>query len=312
MPTAHINGIDTWYERSGAGDGSRPVVMLTHGFAGPASAGWPPIVDDFKRRYDVITYDVRAHGYTTVPSDESTVTMPQFAADLDALMEHLGIEQAHIAGISMGGMISAQFACDYPHRLRSLSLIDTLAGNAAATPDGGAGADPAPSRDNPITVERLVANAFERIGHLAEKYGVEEVVARENKHRHEVDEYARFAVKTLEEQDEENYDHKVRHMTQRGFVASARALRDRPDLTSRTPSITAPTLVSCGEWDLFYPGAVRDASLIPNRRFVTIRRSAHDTLAYQPHLWYQAITAFIDDVEAGRDIKADVVLEPEQ
>jgi pimeloyl-ACP methyl ester carboxylesterase len=308
MPTAHINGIDTWYERSGTGNGSRPVVMLTHGFAGPASAGWPPIVDDFKRRYDVITYDVRAHGRTTTPADESTVTMPQFAADLDALMDHLGIEQAHIAGISMGGMISAQFACDFPHRLRSLSLIDTIAGNAAAIPGDEPSANP--SADDPLTVERLVANAFARIAHIAEKYGVEEVVARENKHRHEVDQYAQYAVKSLEEADEENYDHKVRHMTPRGFIASAHALRNRPDLTSRTPQVTAPTLVSCGEWDLFYPAAVRDAALIPNRRFVTIRRAAHDTLFFQPHLWYQAMTTFLDDVEAGRDIKSDVVLAP--
>jgi pimeloyl-ACP methyl ester carboxylesterase len=311
MPTARINGIDIWYERSGqeaplspsgrgAGGEGKPVVMLTHGFAGPASAGWPPIVDGFKRRYDVITYDVRAHGRTTVPEDESTVTVPQFAADLDALMEHLGIDRAHVAGISMGGMISAQFACDFPHRLRSLLLCDTIAGN-------GAGAD-----EKAVEVERLVENAMQRIAHLAEKYGVEEVVARESKHRHEVDQYAPLAVKTLEEQDEENYDHKVRHMTRRGFVASARAMHQRPDLTSRTPDITAPALISCGEWDLFYPGAVRDAALIPNRRLVTIRRSAHDTLAYQPHLWFQSVTTFIDDVEAGRDVKADVILDPEK
>ena len=57
---------------------------------------------------------------------------------------------------------------------------------------------------------------------------------------------------------------------------------ERPDLTSRTSKISAPALVSCGEWDLFYPCAVRDGRLIPSAKFVTIREAGHDTVNYQP------------------------------
>jgi len=291
----HVNGIDLWYERSG---GAGPTLVLTHGFAGP-TPGWPPIIDDFRRQFDLVLYDVRAHGNTAEPTDASTVTVPQFAADLAGLMDALGIEQAHVGGVSMGGMISAQFACDYPRRLRSLLLCDTTAGNAQG-PDEAADA-----------AERSLVNAFEQMAHIAEKYGMEELVERENRYRHEQDPYAHLQIFDLEEQDRRNRRNKIDFMTRTGYLAASRALRERPDLTSRTPSITVPTLVSCGEWDLFYPCAVRDHRLIPNSRLVTIRGAAHATPDYQPRLWLRAVADFIADVEAGRDVRGEMESAPQ-
>ena len=113
---------------------------------------------------------------------------------------------------------------------------------------------------------------------------------------------------SLEEQDAKNVLQKVEHMTEAGFLAAARAVLNRPDLAGRTPSIAAPTLVSCGEWDLFYPCAVRDHALIPNSRFVTIRGAAHSTPDYRPQLWKRAVLEFLDDVEAGRDVRGEFEL----
>ncbi|HLB23234.1 MAG TPA: alpha/beta hydrolase [Dehalococcoidia bacterium] len=292
MPTVHLNGIDLWYERSG---GAGPTLVLTHGFAGPSSCGWPPVIEEFKRRFDLVLYDVRAHGRTTVP-DPATVTVPQFAADLAALMDALDIERAHIGGVSMGGIISAQFACDYPERLRSLLLCDTIAGNGQG-PDEAANA-----------VERVMIDAFERMAALVERHGLEELARRENRYRRERDPYAHLSALSLDEQDAKNWREKVECTTKEGFLAANRALRERPDLTSRTPAIVAPTLVSCGEWDLFYPGARRDHSLIPNSRFVTIRGAAHSTPDYTPGLWLRACTEFIDAVEADVDVRGEFEL----
>ena len=66
-----------------------------------------------------------------------------------------------------------------------------------------------------------------------------------------------------------------------------------------------PVLVSCGEWDTFYPCAVRDHALIKNSRLVTIRGAAHATPDYKPELWMRAVFDFIDDVEAGRDVRGE-------
>ncbi len=292
MPTARVNGIDIWYERSG---GPGPLLVLTHGFAGP-TAGWPPVVDEFREHFDLLLYDVRAHGRTTVPADPSTVTVPQFAADLAGLLDALGIERAHVGGVSMGGMISAQFACDYPERLRSLLLCDTTAGNRQG-PDAEA-----------TDAEEFLVNAFEMMAHVVEKYGLDGLAERENAYRRTGDAYAHLQYWTLEEQDARNTRSKCEDMTRDGYLMSNKALRDRPDLTSRTPKIAAPALVSCGEWDRFYPCAVRDHKLIPNSRLVTIRGAAHATPDYQPQAWKQAVFDFVADVEAGRDVRGELTL----
>ena len=289
MPVAHVNGIDLWYElTSPPGRDDAPLLVLTHGFAGPR---WPPVVDDFRARFRVLWYHARGHGRSTVPDDPDAYSLPIFAADLAALLNALGIERAHVGGVSMGGMISAQFACDYPERLQSVLLCDTVCGN-------GEGDDAA------RRAEAQVRDAFTRMAAIAERYGMAELVAREDAYRREHDLYARTRTATMEEQDAENAL-KLKLMTQCGYVLTARAIIARPDLVPRLPSVTAPALVSCGEWDMFHPCAVRDAALLQNARLATVRRAAHATPDYQPLLWKRAVFDFIDDVEAGRAVRGE-------
>jgi 2-succinyl-6-hydroxy-2,4-cyclohexadiene-1-carboxylate synthase len=269
---------------------------MTHGFAGP-TVGWGPAIDAFKQRFDLVLYDVRAHGRTGMPADGATVTVPQFAADLAGLMDALDIGRAHIAGVSMGGMISAQFACDFPERAISVGLCDTTAGNRAG-PDQAAN-----------DVEEFLVNAFSTMAHVVEKYGLAGLVERENRYRRDGDQYAKFQALTYEEQDEKNVRQKIDGMTGAGYLAANRALRERPDLTSRTPKLAMPVLVSCGEWDAFYPCALRDHAIIPDSRLVTIGRAAHATPDYRPELWQRAVFDFVHDVEAGRDVRGEVRLD---
>ena len=292
MPTARVGDIDIWYERSG-GDG--PLLILTHGFAGP-TIGWEPIIEDFKSHFDLVLYDVRAHGNTSMPSDTSTVTLLQFAADIAGLMDALAIPRAHIAGVSMGGMISAQFACDFPDRVISLALCDTTAGNRGSS-DAAA-----------IAGEQFLVDALQRLSRVVEKYGLAGLVERENRYRRDGDKYAHLQALSLDEQDAKNARQKVNAMTPEGYIAAARAMIERPDLTSRTPKLTTPVQISCGEWDAFYPCAVRDHALIPNSRLVTVRGAAHATPDYKPQLWKRAIFDFIADVEAGRNVAGEFEL----
>ena len=294
MPFAKINGLDTWYDVSTPTRPDAPFVAMTHGFAGPS---WLPIVDQFRARFRVIDYHVRGHGRTTVPEDAAAYSVPQFAADLAGLLDVLDIERAHIAGVSMGGMISAQFACDYPSRVRSLVLCDTTAGNTDC--DDAAG-----------DAERELVRLFAQLARIVEKHGLAGLVERENRYRREQDPHAATSVQSLDEQDSKN-NLKLVEMTDRGYLLANRALRERPDLTHRTPGITAPTLVSCGEWDMFYPCAQRDHRLMANSRMATIRHAAHATPDYQPELWKRAVFDFIDDVEAGRDVRGEVEYAPE-
>lgn len=294
MAIAHVNGIDLWYDDGFAPKPGDRVLAYSHGFAAPTMFATPVFEELWARLREMhiepLQYDVRAHGNTTMP-DAATVTMPQFAADLRALLDHLGVSSAYIMGVSMGGMVSAQFACDYPRYVKALLLVDTTAGNQG---------DPATAE-----IERSMSESISRMGQIVAKHGLRELVERENRYRHEKDQYASESAQPLEVQDQRNFM-KLDAMTDAGYAAGANALATRPDLTSRTPSITAPTLVSCGEWDLFYPLAQRDARLIPNRRFATVRGAAHDTPNFTPERFLASVLDFIRDVEAGRDVRGDV------
>ena len=295
MAIVRINGIDLWYDDDFRVPPGWQVMAYTHGFAGPTGeppAVFPRLIDELAAmKIAFLQYDVRGHGNTSVPAAE-TFSVPQYAADLRALLDHLGVAQAYIMGVSMGGMVSAQFACDYPEYVKALLLVDTTAGNMG---------DPATA-----DVERTVVDAFERMEAIVRKHGVRGLVERENRYRHETDPHAAESLQSLEDQDAKNW-RKVVEMTDEGYLAAAAALRTRPDLTTRTPSIAAPALVSCGEWDLFYPLAQRDARLLPNRRFATVRGAAHDSVNYQPERFLASVLDFVRDVEGGRDIRGDRV-----
>eukprot|EP00127_Corallochytrium_limacisporum_P001822 Clim_evm7s85 gene=Clim_evmTU7s85 len=79
-----------------------------------------------KGDYDILAYDNRGCGESSVPSIFNTTK--QMADDLSKLMEHLGWDQAHIVGISMGGMIAQEFAYWHTEKAISVSLLNTTAG----------------------------------------------------------------------------------------------------------------------------------------------------------------------------------------
>src|SRR3972149_6632887 len=119
MPTVAANGIDIYYELWGQG----PPLVMAHGFCGSTDEWRAPVLPlAQRRRRRLLLYDIRGHGRSSAPEDPALYSMPIFAADQAALMRTLGIEHAHAGGGSMGGMVAAQFAVDYPEMLTSLLL----------------------------------------------------------------------------------------------------------------------------------------------------------------------------------------------
>ncbi len=277
MPTIHANGIDIRYEvlRSAAGT---PLV-LTHGFAGPLDA-WGSEVLPLAEKRTLVRYDVRGHGRTSVPRDREAYSMPIFAADLAALLKALGIPRAHIGGVSMGGMITAQFAVDYPDICESVLLCDTTCGN---------GADPGPGGE----WERQMPRGLSMLAHIAEAYGLEETLRREQEWKTANDPHLAASPYTFAEDYE-----RIRLMSVDGYLGAAHAIVTRPDLTERVREITAPTLVMIGEWDDFLPCAVRDHELIPGSRLVVRDRCAHGS-RWRQETFISEIETFLADVEAG-------------
>lgn len=100
-------------------------LFLIHGI-GASHATWDGVVNALDGRYRCITYDLRGHGISPLP--DGTFQLDALVADLEALRKKLGIESAHVAGHSLGGMIGPAYARCFPERVRSLGLLSTAAG----------------------------------------------------------------------------------------------------------------------------------------------------------------------------------------
>lgn len=106
-------------------EGTGPALFLIHGI-GAARDTWRFAMPVLREHFTVISYDLRGHGSSPVPKE--AFDLDDLVADLEALREKLGIEQAHFAGHSLGGMIGPAYARKYPDRVLSVGLLSTAAG----------------------------------------------------------------------------------------------------------------------------------------------------------------------------------------
>lgn len=118
MPRIRSNGIDLHYVVSG--DGQQ--LLLIHGL-GSSARDWELQVAEFSKTYRVITFDLRGHGQSDKPP--GPYSMSVFAADTAGLLAALGIESAHVAGLSLGGAIAFQLAIDSPALVRTLVIVNS-------------------------------------------------------------------------------------------------------------------------------------------------------------------------------------------
>ncbi len=86
------------------------------------------MVPALARRWRVVRLDLRGHGRSQVPPEELPLSMPRLVADVAELLNHLGIEAAHVVGNAMGGCVAQNFALAAPARVSSLCLFASLPG----------------------------------------------------------------------------------------------------------------------------------------------------------------------------------------
>jgi 3-oxoadipate enol-lactonase len=211
VTTASVNGITIAYSDSG-GDG--PAVVLSHGYLMDSSM-FGPQVEALAPEYRVITWDGRGFGGTRATGPFSYWDS---AADVIGLLDHLGVDQAVLGGMSQGGFVSLRAALLAPQRVRALILIDSQAGQE----------DPA------------AAPAYEQMEQIWMEQGplpVQDVVASIilGPPDGPVDYAPWFA----------RWDGADRHELRLAF----RCLMDRDDITGRLGEITCPALILHGTAD---------------------------------------------------------------
>ena len=128
------------WERHGHG----PTLLLIQGL-GYARWGWEPVVEPLARSFEVLVFDNRGIGGSDAPPGPYTAA--QLAADAVRVLDEAGVERAHVAGTSLGGMVAQELVLAHPERVDRLVL--------SCTTPGGPKAFPMPQR----TVDLMLAQA---------------------------------------------------------------------------------------------------------------------------------------------------------
>jgi pimeloyl-ACP methyl ester carboxylesterase len=114
-----VNGVKLHYHQAGSG----PDLVMIHGLKGSLAFWELRLVPELSRNFRILTYDLRGHGQSDMPP--TGYSSRDLAADLLALLDHLGVEQPHLVGHSLGGVVAAHLAAVSPDRIASLTISDS-------------------------------------------------------------------------------------------------------------------------------------------------------------------------------------------
>jgi pimeloyl-ACP methyl ester carboxylesterase len=150
MAKVQVKGLQMAYEIDGLGE----PLLLIGGFT-MVKESWELQVVALAKRFRVVSFDNRGVGETTVPTEPFSVA--HMAADTVGLMDALGIDSAHVFGVSMGGLIAQVLALDYPDRVRKVALgCTTHGGRHAVQPQKQVMEILAKASDPSISVEAAI------------------------------------------------------------------------------------------------------------------------------------------------------------
>lgn len=252
------NGYDIGYEESGAG-GATPIVFL-HGVGSDKSV-WRPQLDYFGRERRAVAFDYPGYGDSD-PAPKGT-TRDDYASAIISAMHELGIDRAHVCGLSLGGVVAVAMHHADSKRCASLILADTF----AVHPEGRAIYERGVAASGNL---RAVAEA--RVDVLLAQPADPSV-------RSEV-------VETMARIDPAAYC----------IGAEAVWLADQRD---RAEQIHVPTLVLVGDRDLVTPPELSNelVDLIPDARMQVIAGAGHISNLEKPEAFNRAVDEFIGEFE---------------
>jgi 3-oxoadipate enol-lactonase len=261
---AQLNGLDIAYSDQGKGQ----AILFIHGY--PLSkAMWEHQVKDLSTAFRVIAIDLRGHGESDAPLWFSTMEM--FADDLRALLDHLSVQKAVVAGLSMGGYAAFAFYRKYRDRVRGLVLADTRP--QPDSPEGKQG-----RFKTAQTAHKEGANA------IAEAMLPKLLTPNTIKTRPDVVQKTRQIMTA---------------MPVTGIASDLMAMSERPDSVPLLPEIRCPVLVIVGEQDGLTPPA--DAKLMVERiagaRLEIVPDAAHLSNIEQPEIFNRAVRKFLESLD---------------
>ena len=276
MPYATADdGVKLAYEEAGQGV---PVIFV-HEYAGDLRS-WEPQMRHFARRYRCVAYNARGYPPSDVPPTPASYSQARAADDIAAVLDHLGVAQAHIVGLSMGGFATLHFG--FRHAVRARSLV--VAGC-------GYGADPAKRADFRAEAEAVVAyiqaNGMET---FAAKYAVGPSRVQ------------------FERADPRGFAEFIRQLAEHSPLGSINTQlgvqRERPslyDLTAEMQALRVPALVVTGDedWPCLLPGVLLKQN-IPSAALAVMPNCGHAINLEDPDQFNRIVGDFLAQVDSGR------------
>jgi 3-oxoadipate enol-lactonase len=241
-----IGGRRLFHQRRGTGE----PLLLIMGMSGTHLSWGEPFLADLERDFDVVVYDHRGIGRSD--PETQAFSIADLAEDAAGILDALGWDEAHVFGISMGGMIAQELALRHPERIRTLTLGCTYC--------GGPGSALAPQ----ATIDKLSAGMMSGDRELAIRNGFEVNVSQA------------FA-------DEPGHYETFRTMAKAlpapvpVIMLQMQAIAQH-DTSARLPALTGlPTLVIHGDEDAMLPvqNGKLIASLIPDAELDVLEGVGH-------------------------------------
>lgn len=264
MPRVRLGDITLNYEQDGQGTD----LVLIHGLGADLHI-WDNDLPVFRHHHRILRPDVRGFGASDKPPGPYSPAM--FARDLDGLLEVCGIENAHVLGMSLGGVIAQRVALDFPARVRSLVLVSTSS-----------------------EVGQKSIAAWQRLADRIERDGFDAQTA---------DASRAFSPAFAKSHPEIVADLGARNAAcdPKGYAAAARAVSDY-NWTTELPRLTAPTLILQGLDDQLTPpgGSVKMSRGLPHARLLMIPGAGHNLPIERPDVFHNSVLAFTAGVDFAR------------
>jgi len=269
------DGVRLYYEETGSGT---PIVFV-HEFADDCR-GYEGQMRYFGRRYRCVAYNARGYPPSDVPEEPARYSQDRAREDIRAVLDALGINKAHVVGISMGGFATVHFGFAYPGR--TLSMV--VAGC-------GYGAEPGKRQQfHDETAKTIALIEGQGMGEASKAYaqGPSRVQFQNKDPRG----WSEFAANLA------GHSTRGSALTMRGVQAQRPSLWD---LTAEMARLEVPTLIMTGDEDhpCLEPGILMKRT-IPSAALVVFPNTGHAVNLEEPDLFNRTLDEFFHQVERGR------------
>ncbi|MDI3307185.1 MAG: alpha/beta hydrolase [Acetobacteraceae bacterium] len=276
MPYAPSEGARLYYEEAGTG---HPIIWV-HEF-GADHREWEDQMRFFSREYRCIAFAARGYPPSDVPEDEALYGQEHAVNDIAAVMRHLGIRKAHVAGLSMGGFATLLFGIRYPEM--ATALVVAGAGSGSPRQEQAAFRAACEARAAKLKAQGWPGEMAEEMGHGPTRI-------------------------QLKKKDPRGWAAYVQRLSEHSGLGSAMTMKRYQgardsifDWEADLRKMTVPTLLAVGDED--WPCIETNIFLkkvLPNAGLWMQPRTGHAINLEEPMAFNRAVQDFFSTVERGR------------